>query len=165
MLAVFGCGGTGGSGEQAASAPGASGTSWSAWDAGLERAKAERRYVVVDVYTDWCGWCKRMDAEVYANADVSGYLAQKFVSIKLDAEGDAPLRHKGHALTSSQLAQAFGVTGYPTTLFLTPDGDLVTSIPGYLPRERFLLVLRYIGDGHLDRGVSFEDYEAQAARS
>lgn len=151
--------------SEAPSALGAAGTQWTAWDPGLARAREQGRYVLVDVYTDWCGWCQRMDSDVYARADVSGYLADKFVSIKLDAESDEAVHHRGHTLSAAELARAFGVTGYPATLFLTPDGRLVTNLPGYLPPDRFLLVLRYIGDGHMDRGVSFEDYEAQAGRS
>ena len=174
-IALAGCSGEERSADSAASMPserskplsvhGTSATQWAAWDPGLAKAKAQGRYVLVDVYTDWCGWCKRMDSDVYARADVSGYLADKFVSIKLDAESEEVVHHQGHTMSATELARAFGVTGYPATLFLTPDGKLVTSLPGYLPPDRFLLVLRYIGDGHMERGVSFEDYEAQAGRS
>jgi len=138
---------------------------WAAWDAGLAQARSERRYVMIDVYTDWCGWCQRMDAEVFARADVRDYLAQKFVSIKLDAESDAPLTHQGQALTARELARGFGVSGYPTTIFLDADGEHLANVPGYLPPERFLRLLRFLGDGHQARGVSFQDYEAQAERS
>lgn len=168
LLPVGGCGGREG-GDRAARAERSakripSGTQWADWNEGVERARSEGRYVIVDVYTDWCGWCKRMDAEVYARDDVGGYLADKFVSIKLNAESDEPLTHLGHTMPASDLARAFGVTGYPTTLILSPDGSLLTSLSGYLPHERFLLVLRYLGDGHHDRGVTFEDYAAQAGQ-
>lgn len=138
---------------------------WAAWDAGLAQAQKQRRFVLVDVYTDWCGWCKRMDADVYARADVRGYLADKFVSIKLDAESDVSLTHQGQALTARELARGFGVDGYPTTIFLDADGKHLANVPGYLPPERFMLLLRYLGDGHHARGVTFEDYTAQAERS
>lgn len=174
-VSLASCGGGGQAADPVASATqersrplsvhGTAATQWAAWDSGLAQARSQGRYVLVDVYTDWCGWCKRMDSDVYSRADVSSYLAEKFVSIKLDAESDEVVHHQGHTLSASELASAFGVTGYPATLFLTSDGKLVTNLPGYLPPARFLLVLRYIGDGHMDRGVSFEDYEAQAGRS
>jgi thioredoxin-related protein len=40
----------------------------------------------VDVYTDWCGWCKRMDRDVYARDDMRTYLNQRFILVKLSAE-------------------------------------------------------------------------------
>lgn len=172
VLSLAGCGGDARHDGAAAGAAGGAeaaskgdGPAWATWDAGLARAREQKRFVVVDVYTDWCGWCKRMDADVFARADISGYLDSKFVSIKLDAESDATMTHLGKSYTARDLALAFGVSGYPTLLFLTPEGELMTSVPGYVPHEKFLLILRYLGDGHLDRGVKFEDYEAQAGRS
>jgi len=152
-------------GAAASGAHASAGPGWAAWDAGLAQARAEQRYVVVDVYTDWCGWCKRMDADVYSRADVRDYLAQKFVSIKLDAESEATLHHQGHTLTARELARGFGVDGYPTTIFLDASGEHLANVPGYLPPERFLRLLRYLGDGHQARGLTFEAYEAQVERS
>lgn len=133
---------------------------WRAWNEGFQEAQRLKRPVVVDVYTQWCGWCKRMDREVYARADVRDYLNARFVPIQVDAEAKDPATHEGQALTSRSLAAHFRVTGYPTTIFLRSDGEHLVSVPGYLDAEKFLLVLRYIGDGHLDRGVKWEDYRA-----
>ena len=122
------------------------GPAWRSWDAGLREAGTSRRPVLVDVYTDWCGWCKRMDRDVYARADVQDYLARKFVTVKLDAESNDAARYEGRAYTSHALAARFGVTGYPTTMFLSAKGAHLGSIPGYSPPEDFLLLLRFIGD-------------------
>ena len=134
------------------------GPAWRSWDAGLREAGTSRRPVLVDVYTDWCGWCKRMDRDVYARADVQDYLARKFVTVKLDAESNDAARYEGRAYTSHALAARFGVTGYPTTMFLSAKGAHLGSIPGYSPPEDFLLLLRFIGDGHAGRGEKLEDF-------
>ena len=131
---------------------------WRSWDAGLREAGTSGRPVLVDVYTDWCGWCKRMDRDVYARADVQNYLARKFVTVKLDAESSDPARYEGRAYTSSTLAARFGVTGYPTTLFLSAKGAHLGNVPGYSPPQDFLLLLRFIGDGHAGRGEKLEDF-------
>jgi len=146
-----------------AGAAAASGLAWKAWDQGLDEAKASGRPVIVDVYTDWCGWCRRMEAQVYAKPEIRDYLREKFVLVKLDAEAADAARYEGKAFTSRSLAARFGVSGYPTTIFLRPGGEHLVSVPGYVAADRFLLVLRYIGEGHMDRGVSFQEFSKQPA--
>jgi thioredoxin-related protein len=137
--------------------------SWRNWDRGLEEARGSGRPVLVDVYTDWCGWCRRMEADVYSRPEVRDYLSRKFVAVKLDAEAPDPARYEGRTFTSRSLAARFGVNGYPTTIFLRAAGDRPVNVPGYVDAERFMLLLRYIGDGHLDRGVSFQDFVKRSA--
>ena len=136
---------------------------WRTWNAGLHEAQESSRPVLVDVYTEWCGWCKRMDKDVYARRDVREYLAKKFVMVKLDAEAADDAEFEGKAFTSRSLAQRFRVTGYPTTIFLTASGEHLANVPGYIPADRFILLLHYIGDGAVDKGQSFDDYVKSAA--
>ncbi|MBI1797243.1 MAG: thioredoxin family protein [Candidatus Eisenbacteria bacterium] len=131
---------------------------WRAWDRGLDEAKSSGRHVLVDVYTDWCGWCRRMEADVYTRPEIRDYLARKFVLVKLNAEATDAARYQGKLFTSQALAARFEVSDYPTTIFLKSGGDHLISVPGYVPADRFLLVLRYIGDGYLDRGETFEAF-------
>jgi thioredoxin-related protein len=132
------------------------------WDEGVAEAKKSGRPIVVDVFTTWCGWCKKMDREVYARADVQRYLGERFVAIKLDAESSAPVSHDGRRLTAKSLASQFRVSGYPTTIFLRADGTHVANVPGYVPADRFLLLLRFVGEGHAERGEKFADFERKA---
>jgi thioredoxin-related protein len=117
--------------------------------------------VLVDVYTDWCGWCKRMDADVFSRADVREYLSAHFVTVRLNAESGELATWQGRDYSARTLASAFNVTGYPTTLFFTSKGEHLVNVPGYIPAERFLLLLRYIGDGHLERNEKWDDYVKQ----
>lgn len=146
-------------------APRAHAVEWTKWNAGLASAAASRRPVVVDVYTDWCRWCRQMDREVYGRADVARYLAEKFVTVKLNAESSEPVTYRGRNLTARSLASSFDVSGYPTTIFLTADGDHLVNVPGYVEPGRFLLLLRYVGDGHMDRGVKWDEYVKRAGRA
>lgn len=140
-----------------------SGVAWRGWDRGLEEAKTSGRPMLVDVYTEWCGWCRRMDADVYSRPEIRDYLRDRFVMVKLDAEASDPARYEGRSFTSRTLAARFGVSGYPTTIFLRPAGDHLVNVPGYVDADRFLLVLRYIGEGHMDRGVSFQEFTKRSA--
>ncbi len=134
---------------------------WKDWNSGLKEASAAGKPLLVDVYTDWCTWCKRMDRDVYTQPEVRAYLSQHFVLVKLNAEYSTPARYEGRQYTSRTLAERFRVNGYPTTIFLRPDGNHIANVPGYVPADRFLLLLRYVGDGAMDRGVSFDDFVKQ----
>jgi len=134
---------------------------WRDWNSGFKEAGATERPVLVDVYTDWCGWCRRMERDVYSRSDVRDYVSRHFVTVKLNAESDAPAVYEGKSYTARTLAQRFRVNGYPTTIFLRPGGNHIANVPGYVPADRFLLLLRYIGEGHLDRGVLYDDFVKQ----
>jgi len=99
-----------------------------------------------------------MDRDVYARADVRDYLANRFVVVKLNAEAQDGVQYDGKDLTSAALAEQFRVTGYPTTVFLRSTGGHLINVPGYVPADRFLLVLRYIGEGHMEKGVEWESF-------
>lgn len=127
----------------------------------IERASAEARQggkkILVDVYADWCGWCKKMDREVYSHAAVRAYLDQHFEVVKLNAESQAVVNFQGHQYTKTDLANAFRVTGYPAVAFLDEQSRYITLLPGFMPADKFLVVLRYIAEGHYTR-TPFEQY-------
>jgi len=150
------------------STSGASGSesslSWKTFDEGITLARQTNKKMLVDVYTDWCSWCKKMDSEVYTDKSVIDALNGSFVLVKLNAESEQRVYYEGKTLTETQLASAVGVTGYPSTLFFDSSGKPITLLPGYVPAPKFLPILRYIGENHYQT-VSFEDYLAKTAGS
>ena len=121
---------------------------WKTYDEASTEAKKQGKKILVDVYTDWCGWCKRMDKDVYADSAVTDFLLDRYVIVKLNAESTDKLQYQGKAMSQIEFSRNFGVTGYPSTLFLNPNGDAITKLPGYVPADRFLNILRFIGDDH-----------------
>jgi thioredoxin-related protein len=122
----------------------------------LKKAKSEDKRVIVDVYTDWCGWCKKMDAEAYSNKEIKKIVEDNFIFVKLNAEGTSKIKYNGKDYTETELATYFEVTGYPTTIFLEPDGKLIEfkydsmtmkSVPGYFKTDEFKKILNYFKDG------------------
>ena len=71
-------------------------------------------------------------------------LADHFIPVKLDAESGASHPVDNHSYTEREIAQGLGIKSYPTTVFMTPAGDVITLVPGYIPVDKFLVVLEYI---------------------
>ncbi len=130
---------------------------WKSFNEGMAEALKSHKKVLIDVYTGWCGWCKKMDKDTYSDATVSDYLARNYVAIKLDAESSRPLEYEGKSYTESELAAAFGINGYPSIIFLTDAGKPITVYPGYADAKQFRTVLSYIAEDHY-RTTKFQDY-------
>lgn len=93
----------------------------------FELAKTNRKWILVDVFTDWCHWCKKLDADVYAQPKVATFLNKSFVCMKANAE-------RGDGIT---VKSKYGVDGYPCTLILEPGGKEKGRIEGYLSPSEF----------------------------
>lgn len=121
---------------------------WMSFNDGLANVKKTNKKVLVDVYTDWCGWCKKMDKETYADGGIAAYLSKHYVVIKLNAESSSKVTYKGETYTEQELAGAFGITGYPSIIFLKGNGDPITTYPGYADPAKFKKVVSFIAEDH-----------------
>lgn len=143
--------------QQDSSSPKSQAIVWKSFDEGVSLARTSNKKVLVDVYTDWCSWCKKMDSEVYTDADVIKLMDANFVAVKLNAESSKPVTFRGNSLTEAAFARELGVTGYPTILFFDPNANPITDLPGYSPAQRFALILKYIAEDHY-KSTSFQEY-------
>jgi thiol-disulfide isomerase/thioredoxin len=100
----------------------------SSFDTAMEQARSEHKFVMVDFYTGWCHWCKVLDEKTYSDPTVAAR-STKLVNVKVNAEVIPALSGK------------YGVRGYPTIVFLNPDGSLRQRVVGYKSPEQFLPVL------------------------
>jgi len=98
-------------------------------------ARETDRLVFVDFYTTWCGPCKRLDSTTWRDAAVTEWLAENTVALKIDAEKE------------TELAGRYRLQGYPTLLFLDPDGSEVKRLMGYHDADAFLAEARRVGGG------------------
>ena len=121
---------------------------WLVYHEGVEKAKAENKYIMVDFYTDWCVYCKKLDKEVYSQEPIKRRLRDSYVAVKVDAESRRKVKFMGKEITSRELAKSFNVRGYPTIWFLNPQGEPITALPGFLEADKFAIVLDYISGGH-----------------
>jgi len=96
----------------------------------LARAAGEQKLVLVDFYTDWCKWCKKLDAETFQDSAVAQALAEGYVPVRLNAEKEGEAE-----------ARRFQVSGYPTILVLDGKGREVGRIEGFMGPQEFLAEL------------------------
>ena len=114
------------------------------WGTSLEAAKAESKKsgkpILVDFYTDWCGWCTRLDETTYQDDRIK-LLGQEVIPVRLDAEGD-----------SKALAEKYKIEAYPTLLFLDASGKEIERVTGYEDGDDFSATMA---------GVLYEHRNAQ----
>lgn len=97
----------------------------------LAEARRTNKILMVDVYTEWCGPCKVMDAQVFPQQRVGEFYNKYFISYKLDAEDES--------VNGSELAQRYHVDSFPTFLFLDGNGNLIKSEVGGMGANEFIV--------------------------
>ncbi len=133
---------------------------WKNFNDGLAQAKKSGKKVLVDVYTDWCSWCKKMDANTYSDVKVREYLQKNYILVKLNPEKDGDVMYDGKKFSAADFSQGMGINGYPATLFLKSNGEPITVLPGYADADMFMHVLSFIGEDHYEK-KKFADYLAE----
>lgn len=98
------------------------------YDEALKKAKTEKKLVMIDIYTDWCGWCKKLDKDVYTDKMVQEKLAKGFICVKINPEKNSK---------NKKVAKDMGVHGYPYIGFFDADGKKINEIGGYVPAKKF----------------------------
>ena len=129
----------------------------------LEEAMAaqadEPRTIMMDVYTQWCGPCKMMMANTFTQPALIAYLNEHYYAVKFDAESAEPVTFKGQTFTNPgfnpaargrnaphELSRALGVSAYPTLLFLTEKGDIITPLTGYKSAQQLEIFLKFFAE-------------------
>lgn len=100
----------------------------------LNKAAASNKPIVLDLYTDWCHWCKVLDEQVWINEDVISF-SRGQIYLKLNAE---------KTIDGRRLARKFGVRGFPTVIILNHKEEEIGKIIGYYPADQYLRKLKSI---------------------
>ena len=145
---------------------------WMSWEEAVQKAASDSqpKKLFIDVYTDWCGWCKKMDQDTFQDPEVAAYMAENFYMVKLDAEQKDPIEYGGKTYTYvasgrrgyHQLAAALlqGQLSYPTVVFLDEDLRMLSPVPGYQKPVEFLKIAKYFGED-IYKQKDWEAYTAQ----
>ena len=141
---------------------------WLTFEEAVEKSKTEKRKVFIDVYTDWCGWCKVMDKNTFSDPKVAELLNEKFYPVKFNGEQREDVVFNGttfkfvesgrngyHQLAASLLNNQLS---YPTVVFLDEEFRMIQPLPGYKQKEEFHMIAKFIGEDHF-RSVAWKDYQ------
>ncbi len=128
---------------------------WMSIEKALELSKTNPKPIILDIYTDWCHWCKVMDKKTYTDHTIVNYINQNFYAVKLDAEQKEPITFKGekfeyvasgrrgyHQFAASILQ---GKLSFPSTVFLNKKQELVQAVPGYIKTPMMEKLINYMG--------------------
>ena len=141
---------------------------WMTFEEAIQKSKASKRPIFIDVYTDWCGWCKVMDKNTFSDPKVAQLLNEKFYAVKFNGEQKedvvfngktfkfVPSGGKGYhelaaALLNNQLS-------YPTVVFLDEEFRMIQPVPGYRKPNEFHMIAQFIGEGHY-KSVKWEEWQ------
>ena len=128
------------------------------WQQVNDLALKENKFIFVDAYTQWCGWCKVMDKNTFSEANVAKILNEKFYPVKFDAEQTKDIEFAGRtfkfipqgskgvhelavALLNSQMS-------YPTVVFLDEECRMIQPVPGYQKAPDFHRMIQFIGEDY-----------------
>ena len=118
---------------------------WLDFNKGYELAKKKNKIMLVDVYTDWCGWCKRMDKDAYAKPNIAATINDDFVAVKFNPEiTNVSCVFEGITYTGEQWAGVisnYQISGYPTTIFIYPKTKKSEVVVGYKNPEQMAPIL------------------------
>lgn len=121
--------------------------------------------ILIDVYTDWCGWCREMDRTTYKNEKLAKYVNEKYYAVRYNAESTdtAVFNKKSFAYNSAMrtndlaLYLTFGRLEYPHTIFLSAMDAQPAPLPGYMKPKEIEAPMKFFGE-HADAAQTFVEF-------
>ena len=110
-----------------------SGLKFKGFEEALELAAKEDKMVMVYFWADWCGFCRKIESEVFANEDVQKAFDQSFLAVSVNVQDDP-----------GDLKGKYRASALPTLTFLNSKGEKVVYWEGFTEAETFLKILEYI---------------------
>jgi len=147
---------------------------WMSFEEAVEKSKKNPKKIFIDVYTEWCGWCKKMDAATFQNQGVADYMNEHFYAVKFDAEQKENIEFQGQTFEFvkngrkgyHELAYAIlqGKMSYPTTVYMDEEFTIAGIRPGFASVEDMDVLMHYFKDNQ-HKHIPFQDFEKQFLES
>ena len=125
----------------------------------LEEAKEEGKYLFLMFEEEGCPFCDKMKRVTFQNPKVKEYFTKHFYMVVIDRKGSNPVvDFSGKEMTEKELAKKYKVRGTPVFVFVDQEGKTILKVMGYIPPEEFLLIGKYIAEGHYKK-MSFYKFK------
>ena len=132
---------------------------WMTMNEALEAQKKVPKKIIMDVYTPWCGPCKLMDRNTFANKDVIQFITENYYAVKFNGEGTEEITYQDFTYTNPNyqegrkgrnathfFADALRISGYPSLVFFKSNGDLIQAVVGYKSPKDVEIYLKMIAN-------------------
>jgi len=123
----------------------AEGINWVSYPEGITRAARLQRPVMVFFFSRTCRVCSVMEEKVFSRPEIAGYLNSSLVPVR------AEIAREG------KLVARYGISRSPVIYFLRPDSTTIDFLSGYVEPDKFLEVIRYVGEGNYSK-MNFGEY-------
>ncbi len=118
------------------------------------KMKSESKPILIDLYTNWCYWCKVMDKKTYTNSKVISYINEHFYPVKFDAESKEIIKWKNKDYSYNEIYKVSDFTlyvtngqpGFPTTVIVPDEKSDPVAISGFMEPKELEPILKYFGE-------------------
>jgi len=115
----------------------------------LEEAKRDNKFLFIMFHQEGCPFCDKMRKVTFQNNMVRDYYTKHFYMIEIDIRGsNEVIDFDGKKLTERQFSLKHGVRLTPVFMFFDKEGKVVAKVPGYIEPQEFILIGRYVVEGH-----------------
>ncbi|MDZ7695104.1 MAG: thioredoxin fold domain-containing protein [Balneolaceae bacterium] len=130
---------------------------WYSLEEAQNLADDSGKKVLVYLEAQWCGYCNKMESEVFPLQEVQDVMHQFYYPVRVDIDSNNTLVFKDQKLTEKEFAQKLRVSGTPTFLFINGEGTMLGKQPGFMPADVFKALLSYVGSDLYDK-MKFDQY-------
>lgn len=143
---------------------------WYTFEEAVALNEKAPKKMYIDVYTDWCHWCKVMDKKTFTDPKVAAYMNENFYPVKLNAEQKEVIKFQGkdfewveagrrgiHMLAYSLLE---GKASYPSFVYLNEKYERIMTSPGFKEPAQLMPELKFAAEEHY-KTTSWQEYQAK----
>jgi len=140
---------------------------WYTFEEAVALQEQHPKTIFIDMFTDWCGWCKKMDKETFNNPQIAAYMNANYYPVKFNAERKDTIVYKGKTYTNSgtgrrpthELAIELckGRMSYPTIVYID-DKFNISPVGGYMDPAKIEPVLVYFAE-RINQSAPFNDFK------
>lgn len=140
---------------------------WMSIEEALKASEKNPRKILIDMYTDWCGWCHKMDRDTFGDSTIAKYISQNYYAVKMNAETQPDFSYKGRtfklltaagkSMNEFVLAVTNNRPSYPSIAYLDEQGNVLTVVPGYQKPENLHPILQFLKEDKF-KTMKFEEF-------